>query len=122
MNISEMRDVTTGRSRSNLSHSTKRNNPCLHSLNEEKVIHFGGNSLHINVPQGLINNNNPPSVGKEPLKQSKNEIENACLPLAQMAQNIVIKTLRYLGFYISWAKVTPPLQFMQVSGSRTGFH
>ena len=27
---------------------------------------------------------------------------------AQLAQNIVIKTLRYLGFYISWAIVTPP--------------
>ena len=28
---------------------------------------------------------------------------------AQWAQNMVINTLRYLGFPISWAKVTPPL-------------
>ena len=27
---------------------------------------------------------------------------------ALLAQNIVINTLRYLGFYMSWAKVTPP--------------
>ena len=37
---------------------------------------------------------------------------------AQFAQNrpIVIKTLRYLGFYISWAKVTPPPMFVGTWG------
>ena len=35
---------------------------------------------------------------------------------AQLAQNIVIKTLRYLGFYISWAKVTPPSKICRYLG------
>ena len=35
---------------------------------------------------------------------------------AQLAQNIVIKLLRYLGFYISWAKVTPPSQICRYLG------
>ena len=35
---------------------------------------------------------------------------------AQFAQNIVIKTLRYLGFYISWAKVTPPSKIYRYLG------
>ena len=35
---------------------------------------------------------------------------------AQLAQNIVIKILRYLGFYISWAKVTPPSQICRYLG------
>ena len=35
---------------------------------------------------------------------------------AQFAQNIVIKTLRYLGFYISWAKVTPPSKVCRYLG------
>ena len=35
---------------------------------------------------------------------------------AQFAQNIVIKTLRYFGFYISWAKVTPPTKVCRYLG------
>ena len=35
---------------------------------------------------------------------------------APLAQNIVIKTLRYLGFYISWAKVTPPSKICRYLG------
>ena len=35
---------------------------------------------------------------------------------AQLAQNIVINTLRYLGFYISWAKVTPPSRVCRYLG------
>ena len=33
---------------------------------------------------------------------------------AQLAQNIVVSTLRFLGFYISWAKVTPPSQSVDI--------
>ena len=35
---------------------------------------------------------------------------------AQLAQNIVIKTVGYLGFYISWAKVTPPSKVCRYLG------
>ena len=35
---------------------------------------------------------------------------------AQMALNIAIKLLRYLGFYISWAKVTPPSRVCRYLG------
>ena len=35
---------------------------------------------------------------------------------AQLAQNIVIKTLRYLEIYISWAKVTPPSKVCRYLG------
>ena len=35
---------------------------------------------------------------------------------AQSAQNIVINTLRYLGFYISWAKATPPSKVCRYLG------
>ena len=35
---------------------------------------------------------------------------------AQFAKNIVIKTIRYLGFYTSWAKVTPPSKVCRYLG------
>ena len=35
---------------------------------------------------------------------------------AQWAQNMVINTLRYVGFHISWAKVTPPSQVCRFLG------
>ena len=35
---------------------------------------------------------------------------------AKLDQNIVINTLRYLGCYISWAKVTPPSRVYRYLG------
>ena len=40
----------------------------------------------------------------------------ATLEEATLAQKVVIKVLRYLGFYISWGKVTPPSQVCSYLG------
>ena len=40
----------------------------------------------------------------------------ATLEEATWAQKVVIKVLRYLGFYISWGKVTPPSQVCRYLG------
>ena len=40
----------------------------------------------------------------------------ATLEEATWAQKVVIKILRYLGFYISWGKVTPPSQVRRYLG------
>ena len=40
----------------------------------------------------------------------------ATLEEATWAQKVVIKILRYLGFYISWGKVTPPSQVCRYLG------
>ena len=44
----------------------------------------------------------------------------ATLEEATWAQKVVIKVLRYLGFYISWGKVTPPSQVCRYLGLDIG--